>query len=210
MISQNIVRKGYSAFNAPGWVTDHRAIFFDIDTAALFSSEINILPQFESRTLQANNLKQVMNYLKHLDKHLPIDILLQQCHNLYNTTAEWTDVCANEFETIDTTLTSAMIQAEKSLKKQHNLPWSPELDEAYAIYTYWRKKISANRNRMKVQDQLTDIIQKYGEKIYQGFKRRHPYQKLRRATRKYHKCQSNSAALRETHLQLRYEILIDS
>lgn len=150
-----------------------------------------------------------MKYIEHLDKHLQIDSLLQQCQELYKTTA-WTEERASEFETIDVKLTTAMLAAEKSIKKQNNLPWSPELDEAYAIYTYWRKKISANRNQMKVQDQLQDIIQKYGEKIYQGYKRRHPYQQLRRATRKYHKCQSKSAELRETHLQLLYEILVDS
>jgi hypothetical protein len=99
---------------------------------------MTIIPDLEGHTLQANNLKQVRQYIQNIDDKLPIDNMIRQCKTLYNT-KEWTPKCANEFEKIDEVFTSTLLQAEQRLKKRHNLPWSPELDQAYAIYTYWRK-----------------------------------------------------------------------
>lgn len=208
-IARNVSKSGFTAFHENAWFTDHRALIFDINTKALFDSDLALLPTIIPRLLQANNLKKVNAFLNSLEKLLPIDDLLIQCQELISTT-EWTSTQTILFEAIDTQLTTAMLKAEQVLKSNNNLPWSPELHQAYLIYTYWRKYMSGKRNRINIDAQLLDLSTKLGDEIYFGVRFRHPCQQLRKALRAYQKCQVQATSLRETHLQLRQEILSES
>lgn len=115
MIAENIINKGFTAFHDNGWVTDHRALFFDIDTSTLFSSEVTPLPDFELCNLQSGNIKQVEQFITNLQHTLPIDQLLVQCNALLNST-EWTTQCSDAFEHIDSELKTMLLNAESSLK----------------------------------------------------------------------------------------------
>lgn len=198
-----------TAFHGNAWFTDHRAIIVDINTKALFDSDLAILPPTTPCLLQATNLHKVKLFLKALEHELPVDKIIAQCKILFDTN-DWNASKANELEAIDKQLTAALLKAEHSLKKTNNFPWSPDLHQAYLIYTYWRKFVSAKTNRIQIETQLEDLTSQLGNAIYIGYRYSHPCQQLRKATKAYHKCQTNSIALRKVHLQLRHEVLSDA
>lgn len=134
-ISQNLKRHGYTAFHQNAWYTDHRALFIDLDSN-IFDIGIMDDPQPPTRTIRSSNAQHVLQFLTALEKTNITESLLLLSNNLLTSTVEWNTESSKIFEQLDTDFTNLLLDAEKTLPLSRNQPWSPELHEAFQIYTY--------------------------------------------------------------------------
>ena len=206
-LKQSTIQAGYLPFNGKAWLSDHRGLYIDIRVSKLFANKIYDIPSKPQRTLTCNNKKAIKQFLDHIEHQQIIDQLLEQSNTLRNTTT-WNAHYTTELEIIDSTITKLFIEAEQSLKSNSNLPWSPEMHNLFLIYTYWRKYNSGKKNRVKLDKEMADIIQKIGIGIYMGYKYRHPQKQLRLAMHRWLKIQDDAFQARQQHLYERQELAI--
>jgi hypothetical protein len=197
-ISQNVCQIGITAFHDNAWITDHRALFMDLHTNAIFGGKLDHIEAMP-RNLKSNNHPRIQTFLHNINEQHTIDEILHQLQQI-QTSITWGETERSHFNRLDAIFTSTLVTAEAQLKPQKPTPWSPTLHTAHLIYTYWRKHNSAKVNNINITHQLQDIYDKVGDLVYFNNKHRHHRMQLRKATANYWSCQRNAQANRDIHL----------
>ena len=133
-----------------GVISDHRALVVDFDEAALFSSKTTeILPPC-ARRLTSTQPKAVhiyiANMLAFVAKHNIVARVNALCEQ--SDSGVWTPADVAEWEVIDHLLSQGRSESENKCPPKHSgrFPWSPELDRAGKLLSYWRLRIGQCRS----------------------------------------------------------------
>jgi hypothetical protein len=135
---------GYEQFNSR-YSTDHRAYFFDFDTAKLFGRQTPELASTAQRILHSTNVKQVTNYLKIKYEYL------KHCNAFER--AERLTFPGNRHryaERLDNDMVQASLVAEKKSKRYGAPAWSVALDQAQKRVTILKKGLSMARTHLNL------------------------------------------------------------
>ena len=145
---------GYEQFNMR-FVSDHRGVYMDVDTAMFFGS--NTIPtKYSTRTLNSRRIHQIEPYFQHLEKHL-------EDHNWYEQIEELRGCMANGqsnhqlAEKLDRRRIAGCVYAEGRLKRYPKPPYSPEIARLRSIDSILALSI---RQFYKPQDDYREIMDK--------------------------------------------------
>jgi hypothetical protein len=67
------------------------------------------------------------------------------------------DPITQKLEQIDNKLTGGMRQLEKHCERPDAAPWNPKVNDAYLVYSYWKKELSflkTKRSRTEQQEAI--------------------------------------------------------
>jgi hypothetical protein len=200
-IAEAVKAAGYFPFFAGAWHSDHRALYIDIDTLALFNGDPHNLESATNRNLLSNNKLQSSKFLNSLTRNKTLPKLANRIFNL-NNIATWTHDHHSQLETIDKTFTTILLKAEGRCKPKSSAPWSPELHEAFLIQSYWKKTISSQLTRKSVHTQLTEITNQLLDptKVWQGKHDRSARSQLNLANKHLKNTKRKATELRNDHL----------
>ena len=132
-VARSVKKAGFAPFDFMA-MSDHRGIFFDVDSSLIFDEQLYQIEPAKFRKLQSSNLKRVQEYNKFMqqewDKH-KIDERLQKLSDAIKRDG-MTDDHAKRLNNIDQQITEIMRFSEKnctSITRHSRDPWSPKLKE---------------------------------------------------------------------------------
>lgn len=209
-ISQYVIQHGYTGFHDNAWTTDHRGLYVDLNTNLLFEqgNPTTMIPP-TPRLLQATNKSHILLFLEAIQKTNSTDKLLQLSQQLLKLPT-WTNTNCDQLNKLDVDFTALLLDAEQVLKKKRQSSWSPDLHNAFLIHTYWRKHNSCLINGYDLPESLLTLQRQLQPKVFFGSIRRHPQQQLRYAANYYRQCLIDADNLRDHHLTLRQELMIEA
>jgi hypothetical protein len=150
-----VPQSGYTGFYDSGFpLSDHRAIFVDIDSVGLFGATTSTIAKPISRRLTSKNRKGVQKFISALS-HTTINNLHESLKSL-STTLSWNETQAATLERIDQQFTAALLAAEAQASVP-NIAWSPALHNAFLVFSYWSITITATKTNRDALTILTDI-----------------------------------------------------
>ena len=139
-VVQAISLCGYEQFNSR-YSTDHRAYFFEFDTAKLFGRQTPALASTAQRILHSTNVKQVTNYLKIKYEYLNFEraerLTFPGDRHRYA-------------ERLDNDMVQASLVAEKKSKRYGAPAWSVALDQARKRVTILKKCLSMAKTQLNL------------------------------------------------------------
>jgi hypothetical protein len=205
-----ILASGITAFYEHPWpLTDHRGLFIDIDILGLFGASLHTPLPTPPKRLSSLSRPMIQKFINKLEQTNSLPHLLEQLNEL-NSINTWTDQQHSLLESIDNQFTKILLTAEEESAMPINYPWSPELDKASLLYTYWIIIINGKTSRIDTATQLDTIAQKLGDiDIYQDNKNRRPLAQMRLARRNLINCQLESQQKRDIHLNIQHDISIE-
>ncbi len=113
---------------------DHRPYYIDLDTAGLFSEPAYDIAQASSRTLRLHDPWLVSKYIEVMHEKLQEHTVPQRLASLLDTVkkGQWTDHHTEVYNSLDATITEAMLFAENSTSRRitTTYQWSPQLKQA--------------------------------------------------------------------------------
>ena len=132
-VTKYVKKAGFAPFEFMA-LSDHRGIFFDIDSSILFEEKMHNIEPSKFRKLQSSNIKRVREYNKILErewKNHKIEKRLQLLVDLIKC-EEMTEDNIRKLYIIDQQITEIMRYSEKScttITRHTRDPWSPKLKE---------------------------------------------------------------------------------
>ena len=150
LVSEDLILEGMQAghtdFLHP-FVSDHRGVYWDVPSTAIFDSSNNLHQHVTHRGLQLDRPHTVEAYIRHLthlyDKHR----ILQRSSALETeigktTSPEKLQKLQSQFSALDIERTRYMKSAEHRCKRRKNTTyeWSPALARMGGRVTYWKKR----------------------------------------------------------------------
>ena len=148
-----VTRCGYEAFGNR-FASDHRALFVDFNTSALFGTNIPKLSRHEPRLLNSTNLRQVTEYVRKAYDLCEASNVFDRATRLSNPGDR------HQFaERLDRDVTKICLSAEKRLTKFQSPAWSLALVQARQKVQILKKCVSLLKNNRQpppslVQDQM--------------------------------------------------------
>jgi hypothetical protein len=139
---------GYEAFNER-FSTDHRAYFFDFDTAKLFGNATTTLAPPALRMLRSNNVRQVTQYLKEKYRQLENCNAFRRGDQL-----EQPGNRHSHAERLDKDVLRAGLSAEKQSRKYQQPEWSTALAKARTKVMVLKKCLSMVRTGIDCLDAI--------------------------------------------------------
>jgi exonuclease III len=141
-VAPAIAAMGYEPYDYRGVFSDHRPMYLDLDSQALFGDQPVPLASKSQREFKANDPKAVRTYIEakydELEKHNLQERI--QC-------LESLQIADPSFvERFDRDMTRAAIIATKKIKKTWRYPWSPMLSKAWAVLHFYKLHLSQLRN----------------------------------------------------------------
>ncbi len=121
-VARSIKAGGYFPFFDGAWHSDHRALYVDIDTLALFNGDPQQIVNPTPRNLQSNNRIQTNKFLEELCKNKDLPKLASQLFSLHHTTI-WSNDHHEHLEQIDKYNCSPT--SRKKMPKQRLCPLEP-------------------------------------------------------------------------------------
>jgi hypothetical protein len=209
-IKEAITFAGYLPFYDGVWISDHRGVYADIDTTALFYGTRPHNNKNIKKKLSSNNLSQVLRFIDTLERENKLNDILDKLNRIQSI-SEWNAAHHIELEHADQQFTAALLSAEKRCINQHHAAWHPKLHHCFLIYSYWQKAVSGRRNRKHTTAQLNDIQQKLqllNIDHLQGSVTRTSISQLRLAKQRLITARADATYERQQHLTLRQEILV--
>ena len=136
-----IRHSGYLPFNHH-LISDHRAMFLDIDTRVLFGHELNSIPPATLRRLRSTSPKQVTQYL-----HTKYKLFLRR--NIFDRIHKLTEATQPDHhlaEQLDRDLTNLSLAAEKKLPTFKTPSWTPQLKHSRISVGIYKRHLSVLRH----------------------------------------------------------------
>jgi hypothetical protein len=134
LISATLVESVKAAAILPlhdGYLSDHRELLVDFDSATLFSSKTSSVTPAVDRRLTSSNPRAVHTYADAMKKQIVRHGILEKVLELQHQsdTGQWSSECEQEWEMIDSLLAEARSASEGKCdaKRTGQLPWSPAL-----------------------------------------------------------------------------------
>ena len=132
-VTKSVKKAGFAPFEFMA-LSDHRGIFFDIDSSILFEEKMHNIEPSKFRKLQSSNIKRVREYNKiierewtnhKIEKRLQLLVDLIKCEGM-------TEDNIRKLNIIDQQITEIMRYSEKrctTITRHARDPWSPKLKE---------------------------------------------------------------------------------
>jgi hypothetical protein len=209
-LPDHIQAAGISAWYDEPWPNiDHRSLFIDIDELGLFGASLETIPPPIRRVLSSKSKKSIEKFFQHIEKSNKIDDLLGKLTSPSQTTA-WTIHQHNELETVDTTFTDVLLQAEAKCATPVDFPWSPTIQMKSTVYQYWTTKLHGIKNNIDVSEPLQKLLHLIpNDDVYQGNRNRPITKQLNHARKHLINARLRADELREEYLEISQEIAIN-
>jgi hypothetical protein len=129
--------------------SDHYGICIDIDISRLFQGKYGELSLTPARQLTTKNVRAKNSYIQYIKEQWATHKLYTKAQDLYNNaghitrTKESAKHLQNIDEQVSTTLLNGEYQCSKGHKQRNH--WSPALQRAGRILSYWKKKMQMSR-----------------------------------------------------------------
>ena len=143
-----MVQAGITAYEDGFKYGDHRALFVDLNEDAIFSSQGVNPTSWHGRGLHTKNKMATQRCIDLFCKKLLASNILERCQQLtiHPVGCNLTRL-KSEIEAIDTEITRAAHQAERSTAaKSFGYTWSPTLAKAGQQVTFWRNCFRAAKH----------------------------------------------------------------
>ena len=199
-------RAGHTDFFHP-FISDHRGVYWDVFSSALFESNKHSPQHITFRGLQLERPSTVEVYIWHLTRMYIKHRILHRARKLEtqmgNTTApDEIQKLQHKFSALDMERVRYMKRAEVKCKRQKNntYDWSPALARMGGRVTYWKKR----REHAKDGSGGGDCIHQQKELgIQDSGEQSLPYidTRLRSAWTELHAAQKSAGMLRQSHLE---------
>jgi hypothetical protein len=134
--------------------SDHRGLFLDLDSRALFGRLLSPMAPHALRGLQSRNSADVTRYVDYLDAHLTRHRIYEKSNELVANPT----LCPTQANSLDRLITEGMLRAEKQVKKKRSLPWSPQLIQAVEHVTLWKQAVSSCLNDVNMTEQINQTL----------------------------------------------------
>jgi len=105
-----------------------------------------------------------------------------------------------ELEAIDRLLTKILVQTDQRLRPLSNVPWSPEVQQAYLLHRFWTLTRTAKRNQRDLSTALGRIQERLDPALIDTDPAVSLSTKLRRAQKALKKAKREAEQLRQQHL----------
>jgi hypothetical protein len=155
-----VTRSGMLPFYT-GIHTDHRGLFIDINSKALFQGKIAKLYHNLKRILSSKMPKSVLKYKQELCKQLQAHNIPRRSKGIQKRSANGDTKIAEELNNIADIIQTAMLSAKKKCKQPPAPPYSDKLTALNKIIIFW-KTIKSN---MTTGGNVENIIESIKEKI---------------------------------------------
>ena len=132
-VVKSVKKSGFAPFELIA-LSDHRGLFFDLDSAILFEEKLHQVEPAKFRRLQSSNMKRVKEYHRLLEdewKNHKIDERLQKIADTIKRDG-MTNENLKRLNNIDNQITDIMRHSEKKctkISRHARDPWSPQLKE---------------------------------------------------------------------------------
>ena len=139
--------------------SDHRGMYIDIDTHALFGQDPAKLAPILKRDFTTQNPETVRQYVKHKSEYL-------NDHRVFDrlTILEHMDQPDHEFaEALDRDVQRASFHAARKCSRRKSTPWSPTLAAAWAELHYYRLAHATLTTQANYQPSLHRLREKWPE-----------------------------------------------
>ena len=190
--------------------SDHRGIIVDFDTKTLLGKQ-ELLVSPDKRGLNANNPVQVDKFIKELRtywKKYNISDRIQEAMNDTSSTSKF----RKTINCIDNDITTAMLKAERKVRKGDRPPWSPALKQASLLVKYYKLL----RRQLILKTDMSTVIKHTKQQLEtppHEPRNRQEYQTLlRKAQKSLRKIRQKAQQHRDQHLDIllkRYGIMED-
>ena len=132
-IIKSVKKAGFAPFDIMA-LSDHRGLFFDIDSSMLFDEQMHNTEPAKLRKLQSSNMKRVREYHKMIQREWETHKIETRLQKIADTIKRdgMTDENLTRLNNIDQQLTDIMRFSEKkctAMSKHTRDPWSPKLKE---------------------------------------------------------------------------------
>lgn len=153
-ISQtHVTRTGQLPFGL-GFSSDHQALFADFKADEVLHLHMEEAAICEGRRLSSQNKKHRDKYIESLMNSLNSDNIFERVGKLHEKAMQgvFDKHDLEEFNKVDTSVTSAMIASEKKLPRRRNRIWTTELGRLihqaryFCLLLRWSKGIAYNNN----------------------------------------------------------------
>jgi hypothetical protein len=140
-LREAVIRSGILPYNSI-FSGDHRPCFLDLDADTLFGNSIHPLAPHCQQSLQLSDPRRVNKYKEVLHQQLSYHKVQERCKALQEVVDlnSWTIAHIDQDETLDRTITEAMLYAEASCSRKFTkrFEWSPSLVESVEAVRFWR------------------------------------------------------------------------
>ena len=205
LVSEDLLHSGVGAGHTPfaePFISDHRAVYWDIPYTALLGEGTNKMTTPSQRGLQLSRPNTVKLYIPALCKMYKHHKILSRATSLEKQLMATTDpslqaTLIREFSDLDLERVRYMKRAEKlcSSYKQKQYAWSPTLAKAGQTVSYWKSRLATfPSGNLQPPPHL-------GIKDTGSGDRQHIKLQLKLAWQALHQTQKHSDALRSTHLE---------
>jgi hypothetical protein len=114
-----------------GYMSDHRAIFAELDIDSILSSNVQPVDSIAARKLHQATPKEHNVFLQEADVFMETHGIYEKLKRLHDKpTNEWDSADMETFEKCDEMLIKGVLHAEKITRRQKNTPWSPRFTKA--------------------------------------------------------------------------------
>jgi hypothetical protein len=130
-----------------GYMSDHRAIFMEIDIEAVLSTNVRASDSITARKLQQATPKEREHFLQQLNTFLEEHLIYNRLRRLHDKTKDkWTDEDVIKYKRCDEILINGALQAEKRTRQLKTTPWSPKFGQAVNKKSFWKIALSLKCN----------------------------------------------------------------
>jgi hypothetical protein len=187
----------YSGINS-----DHRGLFIDIDSKALFRGQIAELYYHHERILSSKFPKAVATYKTELWKQLKAHSIPQRSEAIQSNSEKGYRTSVEELNNIANTVQAAMISAEKKCQKPPAPPYSEKLAALNKIIRYWKTVKSNLTTGRKVDTILDNLREKIPKSRHQLLVKTHAVNThIRKAVDQYRRAVPNAVELRQEQIR---------
>ncbi len=137
--------------------SDHRGMFIDFDSVALFGDVTPNLTCRTTRVLTSHIPYYVRKYRRKLHEQLMQHNVYARVRRLKEETDGLSEDLIRRYEAIDRDITNACLAAKRALGKHCISPWSPHLLRCLGLQFYWSKIRSMVCSRKIVPSRLRDL-----------------------------------------------------
>ena len=197
-----VIAAGYDPFGYR-LPSDHRGMYIDIDTHALFGQDPVQLAPMQKRDFNTTNPETVRQYVMHKSAYLHDHRVLDRLTVLENMVQPDHDYA----EALDRDIQRASFHAARKCSRRRSTPWSPSLAAAWAELHYYRIAHASITTQANYEPSLHRIREKWPD-----LPREYPNsipeikQRQRNAIQKLKDIQQRAQAIRNEHLQHKVEM----
>jgi hypothetical protein len=200
-IRKHCKRSGILPFGI-GYLSDHRAIFAELDIDSILSSNVKPVDSIAARKLHKATPKERHIFLQEADTFMEMHGVYEKLKQLHDKTPnDWDSVDMEMFEKCDEMLIKGVLHAEKVTRRQKNTPWSPRFAKAVNNKSFWKIALSLKMNHRYPNENFIQWSKSMGIENFSAIDLSLVKKNLRAAQLELREVEKAASELREQHLR---------